>query len=174
MGFRVITSSIVEHISRRTIRPMSNIVVIDEEGQRIGEMPINQAEALAESQSLDLIQVSKNDDNPVYRIIDRGKWNYKKKKREKEHKQTATKTKEIKFHPQTEQHDVETKMNHILKFLSKGHDVRITVEMRGRHKSRPELAKEKIEAILDMVGEGVRQDQPKSSPSQITVVVHPK
>nr|HPK30486.1 translation initiation factor IF-3 [Bacteroidales bacterium] len=88
----------------------------------------------AQSQELDLVEISPNADPPVCKIIDYQKYLYQQKKRAKEQKANAAKIviKEIRFGPNTDEHDFQFKLNHAKNFLSEGSKVKAYVFFRGR------------------------------------------
>lgn len=96
--------------------------------------PIRKALELAEQMELDLVEISPNADPPVCRIIDYQKFLYKQKKIQKELKLKSAKivVKEIRFGPQTDDHDFNFKLNHAKKFLSEGAKVKAFVFFKGR------------------------------------------
>ncbi|MEP5613181.1 MAG: translation initiation factor IF-3 [Cyclobacteriaceae bacterium] len=96
--------------------------------------PVSQAIKMAEEQSLDLVEISPNADPPVCKIIDYSKFKYEQKKKQKEIKAKAQKTviKEIRFGPNTDEHDFNFKLNHAIKFLSDGAKVKAYVHFYGR------------------------------------------
>jgi translation initiation factor IF-3 len=89
---------------------------------------------LAESLDLDLVEVAPNADPPVCRIMDYGKFQFEKKKKEKEarKKQHVVTMKELRFRPHTDDHDYDFKIKHARKFLEDGSKVKATVQFRGR------------------------------------------
>ena len=99
-----------------------------------GIYPISQALRIAEDQELDLVEISPNAEPPVCRVIDYQKFLYQQKKRQKEQKQKATKVvvKEIRFGPQTDDHDYNFKLKHAQGFLKEGSKVKAYVFFRGR------------------------------------------
>lgn len=99
-----------------------------------GIYPIDKALRLAEQQGLDLIEISPNAEPPVCRILDYQKFLYQQKKRLKEQKQKAAKVvvKEIRFGPQTDDHDYNFKLKHAVGFLKEGSKVKAYVFFRGR------------------------------------------
>lgn len=145
-------------------------MVVDSDGSSLGRMKYEAAQSIALDQGLDLVQVSKNEDISVFKIMDRGKWQYQQSKTQKKNK--AHQTKEVKFRICTAQHDIETKLNHIKKFLSKGHPVKILVEMRGRERGNPQVAQEKLQEIIEHLN-GTRSDDIKSTRSSVSISVHP-
>jgi len=109
-----------------------------------GVYPTKQAYDMALEQGLDLVEISPNAVPPVCRIVDYNKFLYEKKKKEKEIKAHSKKVevKEIRFTPNTDEHDVEFKVKHAESFLKEGNKVRAYVMFRGRaivFKERGEL-----------------------------------
>lgn len=124
-----------EMIRAREIR------VIGENGDQLGILQRNDAIALAKEAGLDLVEVSSTSEPPVCRIMDYGKFRYEqqKKKTEARKRQATVQIKEIKVRPKTDDHDYETKLRHIRRFLENGDRCKITVFFRGReivHKDR--------------------------------------
>lgn len=96
--------------------------------------PISQALKIAQDQSLDLVEISPNADPPVCKVIDYSKFKYEQKKKQKEIKAKAQKTviKEIRFGPNTDEHDFNFKLKHAIKFLQDGSKVKAYVHFYGR------------------------------------------
>ena len=132
------------------------VQVIDEQGQKVGKLPINQALDMATSKDLDLVLVSGNSDNPVCKIMNYGKHKFEQAKREKESrkKQKTVECKEIRVTPNIEIHDFTFKAKNARKFLSDGNKVRITVRFRGREvnyvKSGEDVLNKFIEELSDI------------------------
>ena len=116
-----------EHIRAKEVRLVGDNV-------EQGIYPIEKALRIAEQQGLDLIEISPNAEPPVCRILDYQKYLYQQKKRQKEQKQKATKVvvKEIRFGPQTDDHDYNFKLKHAIGFLKEGSKVKAYVFFRGR------------------------------------------
>ena len=106
--------------------------VVSDGGSEV--MPTRKALDLARQQELDLVEISPNAQPPVCRIIDYSKFLYQQKKRAKEMKQKQVKVdiKEIRFGPQTDEHDYQFKLKHAQEFLTEGNKVRAYVFFRGR------------------------------------------
>ena len=106
--------------------------IVDENGSTV--MPTRQALDIARQQGVDLVEISPNAQPPVCRIIDYSKFLYQQKKRAKEMKQKQVKVevKEIRFGPQTDDHDYQFKLKHAKEFLEEGNKVRAYVFFRGR------------------------------------------
>ncbi len=115
--------------------------VIAADGEQLGILQRNDAIALAKEAGLDLVEVASTSEPPVCRIMDYGKFKYEqqKKKQEAKKRQVVVQIKEIKVRPKTDDHDYETKVRHIRRFLEEGDRCKITVFFRGReivHKDR--------------------------------------
>ena len=106
--------------------------VVSDGGSEV--MPTRKALDMARQQDLDLVEISPNAQPPVCRIIDYSKFLYQQKKRQKEMKQKQVKVevKEIRFGPQTDDHDYQFKLKHAKEFLEEGNKVRAYVFFRGR------------------------------------------
>ena len=99
-----------------------------------GVYPIAQAMKMADEMELDLVEISGKADPPVCKILDYQKYLYQQKKKAKEMKQNSTKIviKEIRFGPNTDEHDFQFKLKHAQEFLSEGSKVKASVFFRGR------------------------------------------
>ncbi len=123
--------------------------VVDDEGTQLGIMATSEALALAQGKGLDLVEVSPNADPPVCRIMDYGKFKYEQQKRQQEakKKQTIIQIKEVKFRPKTDEHDYQTKLKHIRRFLEDGDRCKVAVFFRGReivHKDRGQTMLDRV------------------------------
>ena len=124
-------------------------------------MDINQALRVARDRSLDLIEVSPNSKPPVCKIGDFGKFNYEKQKKEKEQKKhKSAQLKEIRFHPNTDTHDLEFKSRHLKEFLLQGHKVKVTVIFIGRMMVHQDIGKKLLEEVIEKLEEIARVEQP--------------
>src|SRR5205809_4526253 len=101
---------------------------------KVGVYPTNEALKMAQDQGLDLVEISPNADPPVCKIIDYNKFLYDKKKKEKEMKANAkvSEVKEIRFTPNTDEHDFNFKAKHAESFLKEGNKVKAYVQFKGR------------------------------------------
>lgn len=106
--------------------------VVSDEGSEV--MPTRKALDLARQQGVDLVEISPNAQPPVCRLIDYSKFLYQQKRRQKElkQKQVRQEVKEIRFGPQTDEHDYQFKLKHAIEFLNEGNKVRAYVFFRGR------------------------------------------
>ena len=130
------------------------IRVVDEEKKQVGILPTAEALDLARQKGLDLVEIAPAANPPVCRIMDYGKFLYElhKKAHEAKKHQKQVQIKEIKFRPKISIHDYTFKIRHVQRFLEEGNKVKITIMLRGREKSRPDLAYQ----IMDRVQEDVR------------------
>ena len=142
-----------------------------------GVFPIQQALMLAEEKQLDLVEISPNAAPPVCRIIDYQKFLYQQKKRQKEQKAKSTKItlKEIRFGPQTDDHDYNFKLKHAKSFLEEGSKVKAYVFFKGRSI----LFKEQGEVLLlrfanDLEDYGKVESMPVLEGKRMIIMLAPK
>ena len=158
-----------EQIRAREVR------VVGDDGASV--MSTRDALDLAREQGVDLVEISPNAQPPVCRIIDYSKFLYQQKKRQKEMKQKQVKqeVKEIRFGPQTDEHDYQFKLKHAIEFLEDGNKVRAYVFFRGRSI----LFKEQGEVLLlrfanDLEEYGKVEQLPKLEGKKMFLYVAPK
>ncbi|MCI0450569.1 MAG: translation initiation factor IF-3 [Chlorobi bacterium] len=136
--------------------------VIDEKGDQVGILSTQEALKMARMREYDLIEVSPNAKPPVCKIGDFGKYNYEKQKKEKEQKRSksSTQVKEIRFHPNTDTHDMEFKCRHLKEFLVEGHKVKATIIFIGRMMVHQDLGRRLMDEILEKLSEVGKIEQP--------------
>ena len=149
--------------------------IVDEDGSSV--MPTKQALDIARQQGVDLVEISPNAQPPVCRIIDYSKFLYQQKKKAKEMKQKQVKVevKEIRFGPQTDDHDYNFKLKHAKEFLEEGNKVRAYVFFRGRSI----LFKEQGEVLLlrfanDLEEYGKVEQMPRLEGKKMFLFIAPK
>lgn len=133
------------------------IRVIDEEKKQLGVMPTSEALSTARQRGLDLVEIAPAATPPVCRIMDYGKFLYELHKKDHEAKkhQKTIQVKEIKFRPKISIHDYTFKLKHVQRFLEEGNKVKITIMLRGREKSRPEMGLAILNRVIgDVQGMG--------------------
>ena len=130
----------------------ANVRVINEEGQPLGVIALEEAMAHAERAGLDLVEVSANADPPVCKIMDYGKFRYKQSKKihDARKSQTVIHVKEIRLRPKTESHDLQVKIKHIKKFLEQKDKVKISMIFRGREIAFTEIGRKIMEQIKEI------------------------
>jgi translation initiation factor IF-3 len=131
--------------------------VIGADGEQLGILGRSEAIALARDAGLDLVEVAATADPPVCRIMDYGKFKYEaqKKKQEAKKRQTVIQVKEIKLRPKTDEHDYQTKVGHIRRFLENGDRCKVTIYFRGReivHKDRGQTMLDRVTEATKDVG----------------------
>jgi translation initiation factor IF-3 len=152
--------------------------LIGSDGSQLGIVTAAEAREKAYDEGLDLVEVSAAADPPVCRIMNYDKFRYEQKKKQQEakKKQTTVETKEIKFRPKTEEHDLAFKINHIKKFLAQKNKVKITMRFRGREivysQSLGMEAMNKIAQALEEDGNIIQA--PKMEGRQMIMFIGPK
>ncbi|TNE60171.1 MAG: translation initiation factor IF-3 [Bacteroidetes bacterium] len=148
-------------------------------GQKVetGVYPTSKLISWAEELGLDLVEISPNASPPVARIIDYNKFLYQKKKKEKELKAKAVKQqlKEIRFGPETGDHDFDFKLRHAKNFLSEGNKVKAYVQFRGRaivFKDRGELLL--LRFLKELEEFGTAEQLPRLDGKRMMVIIAPK
>ena len=151
--------------------------MIDEEGTQLGVMTPSAAIAVAEERGLDLVEVAPNGKPPVCRIMDYGKYCYQMKRKAHEarkHQKSIT-VKEVKFRPNTDEHDYEFKKNHIIRFLSQGDKVKANVWFRGREIVHKEIGRALIQRLVEELEEvGMVENRPKMEGNNLVAIFAPK
>ncbi len=149
--------------------------IVGESGSTV--MPTKEALDLARQQGVDLVEISPNANPPVCRLIDYSKFLYQQKKRAKEMKakQVKVEVKEIRFGPQTDEHDYQFKLKHAKEFLEEGNKVRAYVFFRGRSI----LFKEQGEVLLlrfanDLEEVGKVESMPSLEGKKMFIYLAPK
>ena len=156
------------------------VLVIDENGSKLGEMATRDALVKAQERGLDLIEVAPNARPPVCRFADYGKILYEKKKRNAKAKKNATTitVKEVKFTPSTGDHDFNTKLKHVQKFLGKGDKVKVTIRFRGREMAHKDNGIAVCNRLVEAVNETEQVCEIEMAPHfmgrQMTMILAPK
>jgi translation initiation factor IF-3 len=148
-------------------------------GDNVEEGVYSKEEALeiAKAQELDLVEIFPNGNPPVCKVIDYGKFLYEQKKKQKELKAKSAKTvlKEVRFTPNTDDHDFNFKLNHAINFLKDGAKVKAFVHFKGRaivHKERGELLLLRFAKELESYGK--IEKLPKLEGKRMTIFINPK
>ncbi|MEY2722236.1 MAG: hypothetical protein RLZZ208_309 [Actinomycetota bacterium] len=145
-------------------------------GEQVGVVAIDIALRLAEEAGYDLVEIAPDAQPPVCKIMDFGKYKYEiaQKAREARQNQTHIVVKEIRLGLKIENHDYETKKNHIEKFLLGGDKVKVTVQFKGREQTRPEIGFRLLQRLAeDVAGTGFVEFAPKREGRSMTMVLGP-
>lgn len=129
--------------------------MIDDGGEQLGVMTPEDAIRAAEEKGLDLVEVAPNGKPPVCRIMDYGKYLYqmKRKAHEARKHQKSVNLKEVKFRPNTDEHDYEFKKNHIIRFLKQGDKVKANVWFRGREIVHKDIGRALLQRLMEELEE---------------------
>ncbi len=147
------------------------------ENVEVDVYPTEKALEMAKAQGLDLVEISPKAEPPVAKIIDYSKFKYEQKKKQKEIKAKAQKTvvKEIRFGPNTDEHDFNFKLNHAVKFLKEGAKVKAYVHFVGRtivFKERGEILLLKFAQAVEEIGKV--ELLPKLEGKRMSIIIAPK
>jgi translation initiation factor IF-3 len=125
------------------------ILVIADDGEKLGILDLDTAQALADERGLDLVEVSPNASPPVCKILDYGKLKYQEQKKASEarKKQKTVDVKEIKMRPNIDKHDYQVKMRSVTKFVEEGDKVKVTLRFRGREMAHQELGMQLLNRV---------------------------
>ena len=138
-----------EEIRDREVR------LIDENGNQQGVVTLDVALRMAEEADLDLVKIAPQAVPPVCKIMDYGKYRFDRQKREKEAKknQKVVEIKEVQLSLNIDTHDLETKVNHALRFLKAGNKVKVSIRFRGREMVHPERGYEIMQSFAQACSE---------------------
>lgn len=140
-------------------------------------LTVKEAVAKAQELGLDLIEINPNATPPICKITDVGKFKYQQEKHDKEQKkkQHTVKVKELKFHPNTGDHDIAFKLKHAREFIEGGDKVKLVVVYRGREISHKEVGTELMEKLIAQLADIAKVDsQPKMEEKQLIAVLYRK
>lgn len=159
-----------ERITAQRVRVVGENIKVD-------VYPIQQAIRLAQEQNLDLVEISPNADPPVCKVVDYSKFKYEQKKKQKEIKAKTVKVviKEIRFGPNTDDHDFNFKLKHAVTFLQEGAKVKATVFFAGRsivYKERGEILLLKFAQLLEENGKV--EQMPRLEGKRMSMMLMPK
>ena len=164
-----------ERVNERIRAPQ--ILVIDDDGAKLGVKTPYEALQLARAKGLDLVEISANARPPVCRIMDYGKHRYRQSKKAAEAKkrQHQATVKEIKFRPSVDEHDYQFKKKHVLRFLQHGDKVKLVVMFRGRERAHREIGQQILERVCEEVSEfGMVEASPRNNGPHLQMVLAPK
>ena len=160
----------------RQIR-ISPVRVVNDDGEQLGVLPVEEALRAAEERGLDLVEVAPDARPPVVKIMDYGKYRFQQNKaaRAAKKKQHVIHLKEVKFRPGISDHDFEFKTRHAKDFLKEGNKVKMTMMFRGRQVTHPELGREVLMRAFEILQEvGKIEAEPKLEGRNMTMVMAPK
>ncbi len=156
---------------------MPRVLLIDAEGEKQGEVPIESALEAAQEAGLDLVEVAPGANPPVCKIIDYGKLKYQEQKRKTEakKKQKTQDVKEIKMRPNIDQHDYEVKTKAMHRFFEDGDKVKVTLRFRGREMAHQDRGMDVMNRVkADFASVAKVEFEPKLENRQMTMVMAPR
>jgi translation initiation factor IF-3 len=151
--------------------------VIDDETGQLGIMPPFEALKLAKERGLDLVEISPTAQPPVCKIMDYGKFLYENEKKERaaKKKQKIITVKEVKFSINVDDHDYQTKKNHVLRFLGEGDKVKASLRFRGREMAHRNLGREMIDRLIkDVAEKAIVEFSPRMEGNTMHAILAPK
>jgi translation initiation factor IF-3 len=155
---------------------VSEVRLIDENGEQVGIVPTPDALERARERDLDLVEVAPQSKPPVTRILDYSKYKYEQEQKAKaarKHQQQVN-VREIKLRPKIAQHDYETKRGHVERFLKQNDKVKVTIMFRGREQSHPERGRMLLDRLLQDVSEiATMEQEPLQEGRNMTMLLAP-
>jgi len=152
------------------------VYVVDDAGEKLGEMDTIEAMAMARERGMDLVEVAPTARPPVCKIADFGKLKYEKKKRETEARknQVIVEIKEIKLRPKTDDHDFDVKLRAVERFLADGDKVKVTVRFRGREIAHRDIGEDQCRRLADRLGTtAIVEQSPRMDGKQMFMLLAP-
>ena len=153
------------------------VLLIDQNGEKQGVMPVASALEAAEEAGLDLVEIVPNADPPVVKILDYGKYKFQeqKKKNEARKRQKVVEIKEIKLRPQIDTHDYEVKAKAMHRFFEDGDKVKVTLRFRGREMVHSELGLQVLNRVRGEMDPLTKiESMPRMEGRQMIMVLAPK
>jgi len=153
------------------------VLLIDDAGEKQGEMPLSAALEAAQEAGLDLVEVAPNAQPPVVKIMDYGKYKFQeqKKKAEARKKAKAVEIKEIKVRPNIDDHDYDVKARMMERFFEEGDKVKVTLRFRGRELAHTHLGMDLLERLRDQFDPVAKVEQePRFEGRQVVMVMAPR
>jgi translation initiation factor IF-3 len=141
---------------------MREVRLVGEKGETLGVVAIEAAIRTARDAGLDLVEVAPQARPPVCRVMDYAKYRYEKEKqdRENQHRQRHSQLKELRFRPQIDDHDYQTKLKSLLKFLTRGDKVKVTLMFRGREMTHQEFGRRLMDRLQTDVSPVAQVERP--------------
>jgi translation initiation factor IF-3 len=155
--------------------PMVRLIGL--EGDQIGVVPIKEAQRIAEEHDLDLVEIVPNAEPPVCRVMDFGKFLFEqtKKRHAQKKKQKQIQIKEVKFRPATDEGDYQIKLRNLMRFLTQGDKVKVTLRFKGRELVHQDLGIQMLKRIeADLSALGAVEQFPRLEGRQMIMVIGPK
>ena len=156
---------------------VKEVSVIGDDGESLGTIPTEEAISMAADRSLDLVEVAPNANPPVCRIMDYGKHKYKasKKAHEAKKNQKVVHVKEVKFRPNTDQHDFDFKLKHVQRFLDNGDKAKVVIFFKGREIIHREFGQRVLERVAEKTEDiAIIEQSAKQEGRTLVMILAPK
>jgi len=156
---------------------VKEVSVIGDDGEHLGTIPTEEALSIAEDKGMDLVEVAANSNPPVCRIMDYGKHKYKasKKAHEAKKNQKVVHVKEVKFRPNTDQHDFDFKLKHVQRFLENGDKAKVVIFFKGREIVHREFGQKVLERVAEQTENiAVIEQSAKQEGRTLVMILAPK
>ena len=153
------------------------VLLIDQNGEKQGEMPTSSALEAAEEAGLDLVEIVPNANPPVCKILDFGKFKFQeqKKKNEARKRQKVVELKEIKLRPNIDIHDYEVKARSMTRFFEEGDKVKVTLRFRGREMAHQDIGFKLLQRVKTETALIAKVEaEPSMEGRQMIMVLAPK
>ncbi len=154
------------------------VLVIGPKGEQLGLKSIEDALTLASVAGFDLVLMNANSEKPVCKLMDYNKYKYERQKKQKEaskrQRENNTELKEFRLSVNIDVHDFNTRVNQVVKYLEKGHRIKVTIRFRGRELAHTELGKDVLMRFADAVKEyGVIEKTPTMEMKSMFMMIAP-
>ena len=156
---------------------VQEVSVIGDDGESLGTIPTEEAISMAEDRNLDLVEVAPNANPPVCRIMDYGKHKYKasKKAHEAKKNQKVVHVKEVKFRPNTDQHDFDFKLKHVQRFIENGDKAKVVIFFKGREIIHREFGQRVLERVAEKTEDiAIIEQSAKQEGRTLVMILAPK
>ncbi|MCB9456677.1 MAG: translation initiation factor IF-3 [Anaerolineaceae bacterium] len=153
-----------------------DVRLITDTNENVGVVSFRRALQMAEDLGLDLVEVSPNSDPPVCRIMDFGKFQYERQRRDREARkqQKTVEVKEIQLRPKTDQHHLGFKVKNARRWISEGMKVRVRARFRGRERDYPDIARDRMmEIAAELQDIAVIEQHPSMEGSSMLMILSP-
>ena len=150
--------------------------MIDQEGEQLGIVPVEQGLEAAAEAGMDLVEVSPHAEPPVCRIMDYGKFVFEQKKKQAgQKKPKQMQVKEVKFRPNTDSNDYNIKLRNATRFLEEGNKVKVTLRFRGREMLHQDLGRDLLKRVeADLMELAAVEQFPKLEGRQMIMILGPR
>lgn len=150
--------------------------VVDDKGEQLGILSLNDAVERAQERELDLVEVSPAAKPPVCKLMDFGKFKYRQKKKRQHQKSHRSKLKEIRIGLNTDEHDLSFKAERVVEFLKEHDKVQVTMRLRGRQKAHVDIALEHMGEFAKRFDEvaKIERGPERTGAGQVSLLLKPK